>query len=529
MTGTPEQQGDANASLIEQARLLDELPVMVAHWDLSVRNVFANRTFLRWFDIPETELTGTHLGDLVPADVHARLLPHVTAALAGGSGELDLAVFDRGDRLHHLHVAVVPHRVGDEVRGFATLCTDITDRVRAQEAEHRSAHEVATFMERERIAERLHDEALQELFNAMLVLGRQVGSDPAVGAAVASVDRAIADLRKLSEHRDVDAEAPGESDPPASPWRVRELVEVLDKLPAVVAFVGNDLRVRFTNATAHRWLSGTRTSAYGLTARELLGEELYDANESLMAAALAGDEQRFVRTLVLPEGEPRVVQLQYVPNRVAAGVDGFFVLGTDLTELVEARSTLRDVRADVDRLSRAYLTLAEANRAILRAQDEQTLYAEVCRISVECGAYLGAWVGRRRAQGAGVEVVAQAGPLGDYIDGLDITVDADDPRGRGPTGISLREGRPVYSEDFLADPATRPWRPAAVTHGIAASATIPLRCNGETVAALNLYSDDPTHFSVHMRSLMEGLADNVSFALTSWHDRRQLRRLTEGD
>ncbi len=516
--------GDRSA-LGDWDQVLDSLPVSLSTWDSSVRNMSSNRVFADWFGTTPHDVVGRHLGDLLPTDVYDRVLPLVTGALDGVPGELDLPMFGRDGNLRHLNVSFSPIQGHEGVLGFSIMGADHTARVRAQQAEQRSAHEVATYLERERFTERLHQEALQQLFAAMLVLGGQVKENPALARVAEGVESAIEDLRGLSEDTgwvSLDAE-----ESPRAPWKVRELVELLDQLPAAVAFWDNDQVARFTNATANLWLGHSRATARGLSMREFLGESLYAANLPMIQAALEGREQQFVRTLG-SGSRGRVVQFQYVPNRVHGVVDGFFVLGTDLSELVAARSTLTAAQADVDRFSGAYLLLAQANQAILRARDEDELFAEVCRISVECGGYLGAWVGREVAGSdhRAVEVVTHAGALDAYVAQLDITADADDPRGRGPTGTALREGRPVYSENFQSDPNTAPWRPAAVTHGIAASATIPLRCGDELVAVLNLYSRDVAHFSKHMRTLMEGLADNVSYALTSLEDRRRLRALT---
>lgn len=522
MTSAPTSDTDgALQPAVDPVAILHELPVMYAFWDTSVRNLLANRAFRRWFGTAAGQtLRGSHLGDLVPPDLYERLLPHVSLALAGESAESEVPMFDAEGSLHQMHLVLVPHRTRGDVRGFSMLCTDITDRVRAREAERRVAHEVATFMERERISERLHQDALQQLFGVMIIL-RSRSEDPAMARAVSGLEEVIADLRGIGNQAGA-SEGDGEA---AAPWQVRELVEVLDKLPAIVSIWSNDLRVRFTNATGDLWMGHSRVSSFGMTAEQYLGPELYATNLPLMRAVLAGQEQRFVRLLGPDDGPKRVVQMQYVPNRVGSEVDGFFVLGTDLTELVEARSTLRETQADVDEMSRAYLTLAQANRAVLRAEDDLALFSEICRISVECGGYLGAWVGAADDTGQ-VAVLAQAGSLTEYVAGLTISVDPDDPRGRGPTGTALREGHPVYSANFLQDPATAPWRSAAQTHHIAASASIPLLRGGSTVAVLNLYSDDATHFSPSMRGLMEGLADNVAFALASLEDRRRLRRLT---
>jgi hypothetical protein len=69
--------------------------------------------------------------------------------------------------------------------------------------------------------------------------------------------------------------------------------------------------------------------------------------------------------------------------------EGLWILST-----VVDVSGRRRAQARVAQLGRAYLTLAEMNQAIVRAPDEATLFQETCRVAVEHGGYLGAWVGK---------------------------------------------------------------------------------------------------------------------------------------
>jgi signal transduction histidine kinase len=181
---------------------------------------------------------------------------------------------------------------------------------------------------------------------------------------------------------------------------------------------------------------------------------------------------------------------------------------------------------DAADLNRGYLMLARVNQAIVRATDARELYAETCRVAVEQGGYLGAWV-CRRAAGHGTETLATAGDLDDYIARLGVTTRPEDPRGRGPTALALREGRPSYSADLLAEARTGPWHALAARHGVRASATMPLLCQGEVVAALTLWADKPHIFDEQMRTLLEGVAENVSFALERFDAEERLARVAE--
>jgi PAS domain S-box-containing protein len=187
----------------------------------------------------------------------------------------------------------------------------------------------------------------------------------------------------------------------------------------------------------------------------------------------------------------------------------------DITARLQDEAALRQI-------SRSYLTLAEMNHAIVRATDSASLFAQTCRIAVDQGGYQGAWVGER-GPGHVVRCVAIAGDLDEYVGQLGATTDSSDPRGRGPTGQVLRGGTSYYGQEFLADEVTQPWHQLGARFGIEATATLPLRCDGAVVATLTLYSTSPQAFTAEVRSLLEGMADNLSFALDGFDTVTKLR------
>jgi PAS domain S-box-containing protein len=181
-----------------------------------------------------------------------------------------------------------------------------------------------------------------------------------------------------------------------------------------------------------------------------------------------------------------------------------------------------DDAAALSQLSRSYLTLAEMNHAIVRAPDAASLFAQTCRIAVDQGGYQGAWVGER-GQGHSVRCIASAGTLDEYVGQLEATTDPSEPHGQGPTGRVLREGTTFYGQEFRAEEATQPWHQLGALFGIEGTATLPLRCAGAVVATLTLYSAEPHAFTPEVRALLEGMADNLSFALDGFDSDTRLR------
>jgi PAS domain S-box-containing protein len=186
----------------------------------------------------------------------------------------------------------------------------------------------------------------------------------------------------------------------------------------------------------------------------------------------------------------------------------------------------REAAEQIRRLNTAYAMLSAANQAIVRLRDRDSLFRQICRICVDTGGYLGAWIGLADETTEVLTPAARAGTLDDYLDRLRIGLDPSQPQGRGPTAIAVREGRPYYCDDFLADTATAPWHEAARQAGIRASAALPLKRRNYTVGVLSLYAAQAGAFDARTRTLLEEMAEDVSFALENF-DREALRRQAE--
>jgi PAS domain S-box-containing protein len=120
----------------------------------------------------------------------------------------------------------------------------------------------------------------------------------------------------------------------------RQLRLLTNHLPAMVGYVGSDFRYRFVNAAYQEHLGIRPPGPLGQHVREVLGEQGFEARQSDMHRALAGEVVTFETPL--PTGRPdRVYAVTYVPNTQEPG-DGFFVMALDITERAQAQSALRE-------------------------------------------------------------------------------------------------------------------------------------------------------------------------------------------
>ena len=171
--------------------------------------------------------------------------------------------------------------------------------------------------------------------------------------------------------------------------------------------------------------------------------------------------------------------------------------------------------------------LIDCKRSLARAQDEQQLLMEICRILVGPGGYRLAWIGfADDGPDCNVRVAAHAGHDSGYLERLQVSW-SDDERGRGPTGRAIRERTVQMCRHMDTDPHFSPWREQARREGYRSSVALPLLLESQCIGALCIYSGHPDAFDQPELSLLTELAADLAFGLNALHVRAQMRRQQE--
>jgi HD-GYP domain-containing protein (c-di-GMP phosphodiesterase class II) len=193
----------------------------------------------------------------------------------------------------------------------------------------------------------------------------------------------------------------------------------------------------------------------------------------------------------------------------------------------EDRCTVCRFRGHLSKVTRAFKMLSGYTQAVQRATDETTLLKEACKIIVEAGGYMLAWVGYAACDPEkSVKPVAVAGNGVDYAAGIRLSW-GDNPLGQGPTGTAIRTGEPAVSRDIYTSPFFTPWREAAAKLGYVSSISLPLICDDTIIGALNVYSGDPEAFDDDEIDLLSEIASVMSFGIVAIRMRAERIRAQE--
>lgn len=187
-------------------------------------------------------------------------------------------------------------------------------------------------------------------------------------------------------------------------------------------------------------------------------------------------------------------------------MDGAVHVARDITDRKRAE-------AELTKLNRTLKALSNSNQAILHAADEPEFLTEICGIIVKDCGYAMVWIGRAESdEDKTVRPVAHAGAEDRYLDTLRVNW-SDDERGRGPTGLAIRTGRPSMCRNMRSDPAFSPWREEALKRGYISSLVIPLKLEESAWGAITIYSSTLEAFSDPEVELLTELARDLEFGL----------------
>jgi len=133
----------------------------------------------------------------------------------------------------------------------------------------------------------------------------------------------------------------------------------------MLAYWDRNLLCKFANRAYERWFGVKGSSLFDTSIQDLLGPELFAANEPFILAALRGEPQEFERVIPHPNGTLRPSLARYLPHVVNGKVLGFVVEVTEVTGLYEAREKLR---RHVEALERTNALLSNRLEALRLAQ-----------------------------------------------------------------------------------------------------------------------------------------------------------------
>ncbi len=177
--------------------------------------------------------------------------------------------------------------------------------------------------------------------------------------------------------------------------------------------------------------------------------------------------------------------------------------------------------------------LSACNQALVRAQNEQELFQQVCDDIVHIGKYRLAWVGFVDGEEQkGVRLVAEAGFDTEDPTGWARSFWADTEGEDGPVSAAVSTKTPVIMHGIGSGAGSPKMREAAAKYGFSSVMAFPLIYDG-TIGALSVYSTDPSAFTKSEVATLSELASDLSYGVRSLqmyaHERQGEERLRQSE
>jgi len=184
---------------------------------------------------------------------------------------------------------------------------------------------------------------------------------------------------------------------------------------------------------------------------------------------------------------------------------GTFVTGLLCIRVTDARVSERDLKErGLARLTELYAALSRTSQLILRVSDRGQLFDELCRICADTSGLSLAAVGLLDPETSSIKIVASHGDHQWHLQTLASACPSGAPGQFEAVHTALREGRAqIFNGVQVSGSEFR------------ASASFPLRCQGEVVGVLCVFSLEAQFFQRDIIDLMDQLAMEASFALES--------------
>ncbi|MEH6356715.1 MAG: diguanylate cyclase [Marinobacter sp.] len=117
---------------------------------------------------------------------------------------------------------------------------------------------------------------------------------------------------------------------------------IVNSTPNMMGYWDRDLRCRYANNAFSEWFGMPPEDVIGIRFQDLVSEQLYALNEPHIRAVLAGEQQRFERTLNKADGSVGHIIGNYIPDFDGDGtVRGFSIQASEITVLKEVEAKLK--------------------------------------------------------------------------------------------------------------------------------------------------------------------------------------------
>lgn len=194
-------------------------------------------------------------------------------------------------------------------------------------------------------------------------------------------------------------------------------------------------------------------------------------------------------------------------------VAGVVVNARDVTEHRQASDALED-------LNRVLRTIMAADVCIVHGTSEQRLLEEMCRVLVEDGGYLLAWIGTADTQKPDRIIPMAASGDTMYLERV-LAAYGGGPVLGGLMTTAIQTGATQIRTDFESLDPRSPLHQLSKEHGVRSQIALPLEVSGELIGAISIHATSPVFADHEETRFFEQLAEDLAYGIGSIRSRAQ--------
>jgi PAS domain S-box-containing protein len=198
----------------------------------------------------------------------------------------------------------------------------------------------------------------------------------------------------------------------------------------------------------------------------------------------------------------------------------------ELSHEIRRAIEFRELEQKIVRLNRIDAIHRRLNEAVVNIKDRLQLAHEVCKIMVQEGGFVMAWIGFMEPHTPVITTVLASGAVDDFFGKVRI-LSENMATGHGPTITTLRNGRYTICNDIHAYPGIQMWEEDALRKGYRSAAAFPISSGKTTQGVITLYSYERTFFTDAEIRLLKGVSDEISYVLKSMEMEETCRKARE--
>ncbi len=196
-------------------------------------------------------------------------------------------------------------------------------------------------------------------------------------------------------------------------------------------------------------------------------------------------------------------------NSLLRSTDGDVIgtasIGEDITDRKVAEASIKS-------LNRVLSVLSGINTLIVRVRDRDELFREACRIAVEKGGFNMALIAVVDSNTIKVVSIASAGKNEELMISIRSILSSSEDSPKTIVARAIREKKALVSNDMLSDPRVLFGKIYAEA-GVKSLVVLPLIVSDEAAGALTLYASEIEFFHEEEMQLLTELAGDISFAI----------------